>query len=504
MATTDKKILIIGSGIAGLASACLLSKKGFEVEIFEKNDQVGGRASIFEVDGYKFDMGPSWYMMSDVFERFFELVGENITDYLELEKLEPSYRIFLEGREEPADFYSDMEKNKALFELEEPGAGEKLEQHIANGKFQYEVAKNEFMFKNYDSIFDFVNKRVMTEGRKLPLFKSMEAIINKQFSSSLLRKALQYQTVLLGTSPKECPGIYSLMNHVDFGLGIWYPKGGMYEVTKALAKVAEKNGVKIHTSSPVKKIQVENNKTTGVLLEDDSEHGADIVISNADLAHTDLALLGIETADRDENYWKKKKMTPSGFIMYLGVDGKIDSLLHHNLYFIEDWERGNKDVFDGKKLPEDPSYYVCCPSKTDDSVAPEGKENLFVLVPIANGIEYTDEEMKAYGDTILENMAAQLDIPNLQDRVEYRRDYCVKDFEKDYNAYKGNALSGMAHMLKQTAFFRPNNTHSKIDNLYFAGAGTNPGVGVPICLISAELVYKRIIGNTSPHPLENL
>ncbi len=499
-----KKIIIIGSGIAGLGSAALLSKTGHQVHVYEKNDRLGGRASIWKKDGYTFDMGPSWYMMPDIFEHFFELLGEDINNHLSLKRLSPSYRIFFEGEQKPYDFYSDLKKNKAIFESIEPGSGKKLAAHLKSGKYQYEIARREFMFKNYDSIFDFINKRVATEGRKLPLFSSMESIVNKNFTSPILQKVLQYQTVLLGTSPKKCPGIYSLMNHIDMDGGIWYPQGGLYAVTQALVAICKKHGVVFHTNTPVSKIKSYNNTITGVQLENGTSIPAEVVISNADLTHTDTQLLGKKRADRTFSYWNKKKMSPSGFIMYLGVDGEIPSLDHHNLYFLKDWDKGNSDVFNKKTLPEDPSFYLCCPSKSDRSVAPQGKENLFLLVPIPAGCEYTQQELEDYQADMITHVSEKMNIPDLGTRIEVSRTFCVEDFVSEYNAFKGNALSGMAHSLTQTAFFRPNNTHSKIKNLYFAGAGTNPGIGVPICLISAELVYKRIANINTPEPLSAL
>lgn len=499
-----KKIVIIGSGIAGLGSAALLSKAGHEVHVYEKNDRLGGRASVWKKDGFTFDMGPSWYMMPDIFEHFFKLLGEDINEHLELKRLDPSYRIFFEGEDAPLDFYSDLKKNQEIFESIEPGSGEKLAAHLESGKYQYEIAKREFMFKNYDSIFDFVNKRVATEGRKLPLFSSMEKIVNGTFASPVLQKVLQYQTVLLGTSPKKCPGIYSLMNHIDMDGGIWYPQGGLYSVTHSLVSICKKQGVVFHTSSPVERIESAQGMVTGITLSGGIAVEADIVISNADLTHTDTALLGKDRADRTISYWNKKKMSPSGFIMYLGVDGEIPSLDHHNLYFLKDWDKGNSDVFDKKSLPADPSFYLCCPSKSDRAVAPEGKENLFLLVPIPAGCEYTEDELQEYEQKMISHVSEKMNIPNLGERIEVSRTFCIEDFISEYNAFKGNALSGMAHSLTQTAFFRPNNTHSKIKNLYFAGAGTNPGIGVPICLISAELVYKRITGITDPEPLSAL
>jgi phytoene desaturase len=500
---SQKEVVIIGAGIGGLATACMLGKKGYKVKIIEKNSQVGGRARIYTEDGFTFDVGPSWYMMPDIFEHFFKLMGEDITQYLQLERLSPSYRIFLKSEKKHYDFYSDLEKTIETFETLEPGSGKILREYMDTTKYQYEIAKNEFMFKNYDTIFDFFNKRVMVEGRKLPLFSSVRSIIDEKFKSEILRKVMQYQTVLLGTSPGDAPGIYSMMNYVDFVEGIWYPKGGIYKIVEALETIAKKHGVEIITNSPVQKIIVENKTAVGVLLEDGSEVRADLVISNADVVHTDMKLLDKEHRSKSEKYWNKRLMAPSAFIMYLGVEGKIPSLQHHNLLFAENWEENFQQIFKTPTWPTDPSLYVCCPSKTDSTVAPEGKENLFVLVPIASGLDYDDESMEKYTDFIMEEMSKNMDIPDFKNRIIHKKLYSVKDFVKDYNAFKGTAL-GFAHSLSQTAIFRPNNISKKVKNLYYVGAGTNPGIGMPICLISAELVYKRLENIEDPSPLKEI
>jgi len=500
---TKKSAIIIGAGIGGLATACMLGKKGYAVTLIEKNSMVGGRARVYEEQGFTFDMGPSWYMMPDIFEHFFKLMGEDIKEHLTLKRLSPSYRIFLKSEKKHYDFYSDLEKTIETFESIEPGSGEVLRAYMVTTKRQYEIARDEFMFKNYDSIFDFFNKRVMTEGRKLPLFSKVEKIINGKFKSEILRKAMQYQTVLLGTSPGDAPGIYSMMNYVDFVEGVWYPEGGIYKVIEALEKIAVKNGVTVRVNSPVDRIIVEDGVAVGVRLADGTELRADMVISNADIVHTDQHLLDPRYRQKSPSYWNARLMAPSAFILYLGVDGQIPSLQHHNLLFSEKWEENFKQIFRKPEWPTDPSLYVCVPSKTDPTVAPPGKENLFVLVPIAAGLEHDDALLQKYADFTIAQMSEYMDIPNFKKRILYQRIYAVKDFIKDYNSFKGSAL-GLSHSLNQTAIFRPNNINKKVKNLYYVGAGTNPGIGMPICLISAELAYKRIEGIKDPAPLSEL
>jgi phytoene desaturase len=498
-----KKVIIIGGGIGGLATAGLLAKSGHDVLVLEKNSTMGGRARLLIEKGYTFDMGPSWYMMPEIFEHWFSLMGEKVSDHLSLKKLSPSYRVFLKSNEAYYDFYSDLDKTIATFESLEKGSGEKLREYMKMTEFQYRVARDEFMFKNYDTIFDFFNKRVLTAGRNLPLFSKVDKIVNKLFKSEILRKVMKYQTVLLGTAPGDAPGIYSLMNYVDFVQGVWYPDGGIYKLIEAMVALAEKNGAKMRTGSPVKKIEVEGGRATGVTLENGEFIAADLVVSNADIVHTDKDLLPDQYQMKSDIYWEKRLLAPSAFILYLGVDGEIPTLQHHNLLFTEHWEENFSQIFKKPMWPTDPSLYVCCPSKTDKNVAPVGKENIFVLVPIAAGLSHTHDEQEKYAQFVIDQMEKYFKIPNFKNRIEYKKIYSVKEFAADYNAFKGTAL-GLAHSLSQTAIFRPNNIHKKIDNLYFVGAGTNPGIGMPICLISAELVYKRLYKITDAAPLEKL
>ncbi|MEI6316462.1 MAG: phytoene desaturase family protein [bacterium] len=498
-----KSVIIIGAGLGGLASACMLAKKGYDVTILEKNDTVGGRARVFEKNGFVFDMGPSWYMMPEVFEHFFDLMGEKISDYFTLQKLSPSYRVFLKSDKSHYDFFGNIDQNRNTFEKIEPGSGTVLVKFLAKLKLQYDIAYNEFIFKNYNSIFDFLTWSVAKVGWKLPLLKNQRQIIESRFKSEILQKVLQYQMVLLGTAPGDCPGIYSMMNYVDFELGVWYPDGGMWKLPDAMEKIALKNGVKILKNSPVEQINIENNIATGVTLKDQTTLHADIVISNADIGYTDRHLLKPPHQQHSEKYWESRMLAPSAFILYLGINGKIPTLEHHNLVFSKDWNKGFDQIFRKPQWPEDPSFYISVPSKTDASVAPANCENLFVLVPIAPGLAYDDAFEKEYAEKILTEIETYTGVTDVRSRILFQKTYSIKNFISDYNAQKGTAL-GLAHTLGQTALFRPNNIHKKINNLFFVGASTNPGIGMPMCIISAELAYKRITNNTDVHPLKQL
>ncbi len=498
-----KKVVIIGGGIGGLGTACLLAKQGYPVTLLEKNATLGGRANVFSADGYRFDMGPSWYLMPDVFEHFFSLLGEKIEDHLTLTKVSPSYRIFFEGMDTHVDLEADINRAAALFETLEPGSGEKLKEYVAQSGYQYKIATREFMYKNYDSLLDFFNKRTMVEGRKLSVLSSMDSYVKKYFKSDVVQKIMQYQLVFLGSSPYKTPALYNIMSHIDFSMGVYYPKGGIYSLVEALAALARTHGATLRTDSEVRRILTTGKTATGVELMNGEVIDADIVISNADIAHTEQVLVPSRLRSFTDRYWKKRTLAPSAFILYLGIEGRIDTLLHHNLLFSKDWKRNFAEIFDVPSLPSDPSLYVCCPSRTDATVAPHGNENLFVLVPIGAGVTYTKEQLDAYREKILDTMEREMHISNLRARIQFERRYSLSDFEHDYHSLGGSAL-GLAHTLRQTATLRPNNVSKKIANLYYVGAGTNPGIGMPICLISAELVYKRIVGIASPEALETL
>lgn len=499
----NKKVVVIGAGIGGLGTAGLFAKKGYDVTVLEKNENLGGRANVFEANGFRFDMGPSWYLAPDLFEHFFELMGERVEDHLDLVRLSPSYRIFFNNDPKPLDIHSDIAIDSATFESIEPGSAEKLRAYLKQSEYQYEVATQHFMYKNYDTIFDFFNRRVMTEGQKLSVFSKMHSFVSKFFKSKKLQQVMEYTMVFLGTSPYEAPALYNLMSHMDFNQGVFYPKGGFYELINALAAIAEKNGARLRTNSPVAEIVVHHGVTNGVRLESGEFIDAEIVISNADIQFTETKLLDEPWRTHREKYWKKRVMAPSAFIMYLGVNEKLPNLIHHNLLFSEDWRKNFDNIYKDPRLPDEPSLYICAPSVTDASVAPDGKENLFVLVPIASDLKISDEEKEAYSEKVLELIEGEMNLPGLREKIEYKRIYTVDDFSADYNAYKGTAL-GLAHTIWQTAIFRPKNQSKKVKNLFYVGAGVNPGIGTQICLISAELVYKRVHGITTAEPLSGI
>lgn len=481
-------IAVIGSGFGGLSAAALLAQKGCKVTLFEKNDHLGGRASVFEEGGFRFDMGPSWYLMPDIFERFFGLLGTSADKLFNLKRLDPAYRIVY-GAGNALDISSSFEKNLELFERLEPGSSEKLKEYLARARYQYDVAKNEFLYHTYVSVFDFFNARLLIEGRKLRVFENLDTYVKRFFKNEQLRKILEYSMVFLGGAPSNTPALYSLMSHIDFELGVWYPEGGIGTVVNAMAALCEKNGVTIKTGEPVTNIITKGASATHVVTEKGT-YQVDAVIGNADYHHIETKLLGEEARSYPEKYWKKRTLAPSAFMLYLGYDRKIPGLEHHTLLFDHDWTEHFNAIFDNPSWPEHPSLYVSCTSKTDPTVAPPGGETIVVLVPVASGLSDTDSIRKAYRDKIVAHLSTTLGASFEHPVVE--RIVSQRDFSSLFNAYHGTAL-GLSHTLWQTASFRPHYRSKKIKNLFFSGHYTHPGIGMPMCLIAGELAAEAVM-----------
>lgn len=491
---SQKKIVIIGAGFGGLASATLLAKQGFDVTVVEKNSQAGGRAMMYHEKGFHFDMGPSWYLMPDVFERFFTSVGVDVNKALDLERLDPAYRIFFD-KNDTIDISSDLEKNKELFESIEPGAAKAFQEYLDKSKYLYDMSIKHFLYREFKSVFSFFQPRLVLEAHKFKLFESLQKYVARFFDDDKLQKILQYSIVFLGGTPKNTPALYALMAHVDFNLGVWYPKGGMNAVAKAITKIAQDAGVKFKFSSPVSNIEIQDGqKNKGhakAVVTDKETIAADIVLVNTDYHHAETKLLPTQYQTYDQEYWESRKIAPSAFVIYLGLNKKIKELKHHNLFLYHDWVQHFDQIFDKPAWPENPSYYVCAPSVTDRSVAPVGCENLFVLVPVAAGLEDSDQLRREYADKIIDHLSSLVG-EDLDDYIVVKRVFTHRDFSSVYNAYKGTAL-GLSHTLFQTANFRPQLKSKKVDNLYYVGQFTQPGIGVPMVLISADVVTKKIL-----------
>ncbi len=495
-----KHTVIVGSGIGGLALACLLGQRGERVTVLEKNEQPGGRASVKTVDGFSFDMGPSWYLMPEVFEHFFTLLGERVEDHLKLQRLSPSYRVFFPDRDEPVDIHSELEKDLATFERLEPGCTENLLAYLAEAKKKYDFSVAHFLYRNVDSLKDLLQPEYAKEAKGLKLLRSMDRYTKSMFKSEALRQILQYSLVFLGNSPKNCPALYSIMTHIDIAQGVFYPDGGITSVIKALVAMAQARGVEIRCHAEVTSIQTEGDRATGVRLASGEVIMADQVVSNADRHWTDTVLLPPDRGNTTEKYWQKATLAPSAHILYLGVKGRCDSLAHHNFIFAKDWDRHFDTIFGNARWPEDPCVYVSAPSRTDPSVAPPDGENLFVLVPVAPGFERPEAEQAEFEERLLAMIEREMKIPDLRSRLVVRERFTVQDFRERYRSVRGTAL-GLAHTLLQTSLLRPGNRHNTWKNLLYVGAGTVPGIGLPVCLISAELALKRLISDNSDRPL---
>lgn len=480
-----KRINIIGSGFSALAAACYLAKDGNEVTIYEKNSTVGGRARQFKKDGFTFDIGPTWYWMPDVFERFFADFGKKPTDYYSLEKLSPAYSVYFDR----LDFFTvedTLEKIYNAFESEEKGSGKKLRKFIAKAKDNYDIAIKDLVYNPGVSPLELITpKTALKLGQFLGTISSD---VRRTFSNDRLARVLEFPVLFLGAKASNTPSFYNFMNYADFGLGTWHPAGGMYAVVEAMAGLAKSLGVRIETNANVEKIVVENGTATGITVNGKTHH-SDIVLSGADYHHTET-LLNPEQRQYSEAYWHKRTFAPSSLLFYVGFDKKVENVHHHTLFFDVDFDEHAKAIYDDPDWPENPLFYASFPSKTDPSVAPKDKEAGIFLIPIAPGIEDTEAIRDRYFKLIIDRFEKLTD-QSVADNILFKESYCVKDFQKDYNAYKGNAY-GLANTLLQTAFLRPKLKSKKIKGLYFTGQLTVPGPGVPPSLISGKLTAELI------------
>mgnify|MGYP000203418625 CR=1 FL=1 len=473
--------VVVGGGFGGLSAACHLADQGADVTLVEKNGQLGGRASAFERDGFTFDMGPSWYLMPDVFERFFETFDHEPTDFFDLEHLDPHYRIlFKDG--DSVDMSGDLDAVRDTFESYEDGAAEAFDRYLAQAEENYEVGMERFVYADRTDFRDYLSPEVARSARGLSLLGTMDDHVADYFDHPKLRQIVQYSLVFLGGSPHNTPALYNLMSHVDFNLGVFYPEGGMHGVADGVAELAHELGVETRVNEPVERI--DPYARSFVVETATDSHRANVVVSDAPYSHTEQDLLDPEYRQYDADYWADRTYAPSAFLLYLGVEGDVDPLEHHTLVLPEDWDPHFESIFDRPAWPDDPAYYVCAASETDDSVAPAGHSNLMVLVPIAPGLDDDPAGRETYRDAVLADLAANA--VDVRDRIVVEESFSVSDFADRYNSYQGTAL-GMAHTLTQTAMFRPPHRSSTLDGLYFTGANTTPGIGVPMCLISGEL-----------------
>lgn len=480
-----KKVVVIGSGFSSLSAACYLAKKGFDVSIYEKNATVGGRARQLKKEGFTFDIGPSWYWMPDIFEKFFKDFGKSTSDFYKLNKLSPAYKIFF--ADDVITIGDCMDKICEEFERIETGSAKHLRSFIGKAQENYDIAINKIVLRPGISPLELVTKDTIL--RVDQFFKTISQEVRKRFQNPKLVSTLEFPVLFLGAKPSNTPSFYSFMNFADFGLGTWHPEGGMYEIIKAMRKLAEELGVKIHVNAPIEKIEVTYGKTSAVLT-DGKKIDTDIVISGADYHHSET-LLKQEYRQYSEEYWHKKTYAPSSLLFYVGFDKKLKKVNHHNLFFDTDFEKHAEEIYDNPSWPTEPLFYANFPSVTDSSMAPEGCETGFFLIPIAPGLEDTEALRNQYFDLIMNRFELRTE-QDVKNNIIFKESFCVNDFIEEYNSFKGNAY-GMANTLTQTAFLRPRLKSKKVDNLYFTGQLTVPGPGVPPSLISGKLVSDLII-----------
>ncbi|NJC24498.1 phytoene desaturase [Arthrobacter pigmenti] len=512
-----RDVVVIGGGISGLATSALLAAVGYTVTLLEKQAEVGGRAGSWSEAGFRFDAGPSWYLMPEVIDHYFALLGTSADEQLDLVKLDPGYRVLSEGFEEPVDVPAQRRQVVELFERLESGAGARLERYLDSAAETYTMATRRFLYSTFESFGPLLTPDVLARVPRLIrlLLEPLHSYARRHVSDPRLQQILEYPAVFLGTSPFAAPSMYHLMSHLDLDDGVLYPQGGFTELVGAIERLAVEAGVTIRTDAEVLGIETTRAASKrrpaavrGVRYRDRNGRevslAADVVVSAADLHHTETRLLPRELQTFPKRYWAHSTAGPSALLLYLGVRGELPQLRHHTLLFTKDWEENFRAIFGRTTfIPTPASMYVCKPSATDPGVAPEGHENVFVLVPIPADPSLGGsggERIERVANAVIGQLSEWAGIPDLAERIVLRRSYGPADFERDYHSWKGTSL-GPAHTLRQSAFFRAGNASKKVQGLYYAGGSTIPGIGIPMCLISAELVLKRLRRDTSTGPL---
>ncbi|MEB2776604.1 phytoene desaturase family protein [Algoriphagus sp. D3-2-R+10] len=486
----QKHAVVIGSGFAGLSAATHLATNNFSVTLLEKNDSPGGRARKFSSQGFTFDMGPSWYWMPDVFEEYFSHFGKKPSDYYDLIRLDPSYSVIY-GQDDILDIPANLDAFKSMLEQIETGAAQQLDEFLAQAKYKYQVGIHDLVNKPSRSLLEFTSLSLLKDVLRMDVFQSMATHVRKFFKSEKIIRLMEFPVLFLGETAENIPALYSLMNYADIALGTWYPKGGMYEIISGMVSLAEEKGVKIRYNAEVEEIEIEQGVAKRIRLTSGEIVNTDVVIAGADYHHVDKHLVNPKYSNYSEEYWDKRTLAPSSLLFYLGVDKKLDNLRHHNLFFDEPLGPHADAIYINPRWPEAPLFYTCVPSVTDATVAPEGMENLFLLIPLAPDLEDSEETREKYYHIIMERLE-KITGQEIRSHVVLKRSYAHSDFKADYNAYKGNAY-GLANTLKQTAILKPSLKNKNVKNLFYTGQLTVPGPGVPPSLISGYVVAKEVI-----------
>jgi phytoene desaturase len=484
----SKKVIVIGAGFAGIAAATTLAQSGFKVQVLEKNESPGGRARVFKAEGFTFDMGPSWYWMPDVFDAYFERFGKKTADYYDLVRLNPSYAVVF-GENDFMNIPAKKEDFHALLESLEEGSAARLEEFLSQAAYKYEVGMRDLVYKPSRSLFEFVDTRLLGALLKMDVFTSIYSHIRRYFRHPKIIQLMEFPVLFLGALPQNTPALYSLMNYADIQLGTWYPKGGMHKIIEGMVKLAESFGVEFIYNAEVKDFGFQGKNIIEVHTKDQTYY-PEVVVGGADYHHIEQHILPKKYRQYDEKYWDSRTMAPSSLIFYLGIDKKLKSLLHHNLFFDTDFGKHAREIYESPQWPENPLFYVSAPSQTDPTVAPEGCENIFILIPVAPNLEDTTDIREKYYEMVM-NRLEKITGQDIRSHVVYKRSYAHRDFIGDYHAFKGNAY-GLANTLMQTAILKPGLKSSKIKNLYYTGQLTVPGPGVPPSLISGQVVAGEI------------
>lgn len=483
-----KHVIVIGSGFAGLSAATSLADKGFAVTLLEKNEMPGGRARIFQAEGFTFDMGPSWYWMPDVFETYFAHFGKKPSDYYRLVRLDPSYTVVF-GPNEAVDLPADLTALKQLFEQMEPGSGARLDEFLKQAAYKYDVGIHKFVWKPSRSITEFMSPKLLYDVMRLDVFQSFASHVRKFFSNPRLLQLVEFPILFLGATAENTPAMYSLMNYAEMTMGTWYPMGGMHEIVKGMVSLAEEKGVKILLNHTVQHIEVTDRSARRVIT-DKGTFEADVIVAGADYNHIETSLVDPQYRNYDDSYWQKRVMAPSSLLFYLGVNRRIPRLRHHNLFFDEDFTLHAQEIYETPQWPSRPLFYVSAPSVTDPSVSPPDCENLFILIPVAPDLNDPEEVREKYFNMVMERLETYTGVP-IRNHLIYKRSYAHRDFKSDYNAFRGNAY-GLANTLFQTAFLKPALKNKRLNNLFYTGQLTVPGPGVPPSLISGLVVADEV------------
>ncbi len=489
-----KKVIIIGAGFAGMSAAAFMARAGYDVTVLEKHDMPGGRARQMTAEGFTFDMGPSWYWMPDVFDRFFASFGKKVSDYYELTRLDPSYRIY--WSDGPMDIPASYEELRALFESLEPGAAAKLDHFMEEAAYKYRVGINKLVFKPGQSLSEFLDADLVRGLFRLDVFNSIKAHVHKHFAHPKLRQLMEFPVLFLGALPEDTPALYSLMNYADIKLGTWFPKGGMFEIVRGMHKLAEEQGAKFLFNRDVKEIRIDRSSARTVITGDGQEFEADVVIGGADYHFIETSLLPPAYRSYSDAYWEGRMMAPSCLIYYVGLNTRVPGILHHTLFFDVPFDAHARDIYTTRSWPEQPLFYLSASSVTDDTQAPPGGENLFFLIPLAAGLQGDEEEVRERYFELMADRMQQLTGTDIRPHVVFKKSYAHSDFRQDYNAFKGNAY-GLANTLMQTAILKPSCRSRKVKNLFYTGQLTVPGPGVPPSLISGEVVAGEVMKHFS-------